>query len=186
MATAAIKYDADDIQLVPPIEKPDRPDRLPAMLFLAALIHGILIIGVTFNPYLLDEFSRRDLPRGHDRGGSRPTHRPPGRGRVPRAGVAAGRRQHRRRSQAVGPARERCRRSTTSARTTPNPCWSRPRTRRSADQLVTTQSEQDLQVSDELREEPQPEAHSTAIALERGSDTTSATAPGRGLVPADP
>jgi protein TonB len=28
------------------------PDRLPAMLFLAALIHGILIIGITFNPTL--------------------------------------------------------------------------------------------------------------------------------------
>ena len=25
------------------------PDRLPPMLFLAALIHGILIIGITFN-----------------------------------------------------------------------------------------------------------------------------------------
>ncbi|MBT8081503.1 MAG: energy transducer TonB [Gammaproteobacteria bacterium] len=29
--------------------RPGVPDRLPAMLFLAALIHGILIIGVTFN-----------------------------------------------------------------------------------------------------------------------------------------
>ena len=33
------------------------PDRLPAMLFLAALIHGILIIGVTFNPALSDEYA---------------------------------------------------------------------------------------------------------------------------------
>ncbi len=31
---------------------PPAPDRLPAMLFLAALIHGILIIGVTFNASL--------------------------------------------------------------------------------------------------------------------------------------
>ena len=29
---------------------PAKPDRLPPMLFLAALIHGILIIGITFNP----------------------------------------------------------------------------------------------------------------------------------------
>ena len=43
----------DEIQLVAPAV----PDRLPAMLFLAALIHGILIIGVTFNPYLLDDIS---------------------------------------------------------------------------------------------------------------------------------
>ena len=41
MATIAIKFDADDIQLVPPLA----PDRLPAMLFLSALIHSILIIG---------------------------------------------------------------------------------------------------------------------------------------------
>ena len=32
------------------------PDRLPPMLFLAALFHGILIIGVTFNAVLGDEF----------------------------------------------------------------------------------------------------------------------------------
>ncbi len=33
------------------------PDRLPPMLFLAALVHGILIIGVTFNAVLGDEFN---------------------------------------------------------------------------------------------------------------------------------
>ncbi len=33
------------------------PDRLPAMLFLAALVHGILIIGVTFNPSLANQFA---------------------------------------------------------------------------------------------------------------------------------
>jgi protein TonB len=32
-------------------------DRLPPMLFLAALIHGILIIGVTFNAIIGDEFN---------------------------------------------------------------------------------------------------------------------------------
>jgi len=32
------------------------PDRLPPMLFLAALVHGILIIGITFNAVLGDEF----------------------------------------------------------------------------------------------------------------------------------
>ena len=36
---------------------PDIPDRLPAMLFLAALVHGILIIGVTFNAALTDQFA---------------------------------------------------------------------------------------------------------------------------------
>ena len=33
------------------------PDRLPAMLFLAALVHGILIIGITFNPELENQFA---------------------------------------------------------------------------------------------------------------------------------
>ena len=33
------------------------PDRLPPMLFLAALIHGILIIGITFNAALGGEAS---------------------------------------------------------------------------------------------------------------------------------
>ena len=33
------------------------PDRLPPMLFLAALIHGILIIGITFNAVIGDYFS---------------------------------------------------------------------------------------------------------------------------------
>jgi periplasmic protein TonB len=32
-----------------------RPDRLPPMLFLAALVHGILIIGITFNAVLGDD-----------------------------------------------------------------------------------------------------------------------------------
>jgi len=33
------------------------PDRLPPMLFLAALVHGILIIGVTFNVVIGDDFA---------------------------------------------------------------------------------------------------------------------------------
>jgi protein TonB len=36
---------------------PSAPDRLPAMLFLAALVHGILIIGITFNPELTNPFA---------------------------------------------------------------------------------------------------------------------------------
>ncbi len=33
------------------------PDRLPPMLFLAALVHGILILGITFNAIIGDPFS---------------------------------------------------------------------------------------------------------------------------------
>jgi periplasmic protein TonB len=40
------------------LESTPVPDRLPPMLFLAALVHGILIIGVTFNAVLGDEFDK--------------------------------------------------------------------------------------------------------------------------------
>ncbi len=43
----------DEMRLVAPAV----PDRLPAMLFLAALIHGILIIGITFNTEIADQFA---------------------------------------------------------------------------------------------------------------------------------
>lgn len=54
MANVALNTDPlDELRLVVPAV----PDRLPAMLFLAALIHGILIIGVTFNAELASEFA---------------------------------------------------------------------------------------------------------------------------------
>ena len=54
MAQAHVQVDPlDELRLMPPVV----PDRLPAMLFLAALVHGILIIGVTFNPQLTSPFA---------------------------------------------------------------------------------------------------------------------------------
>src|SRR5210317_2283025 len=54
MANPVITVDPlDELRLMTPIV----PDRLPAMLFLAALVHGILIIGVTFNAALSDQFA---------------------------------------------------------------------------------------------------------------------------------
>ena len=54
MANPFITVDPlDELRLMTPIV----PDRLPAMLFLAALVHGILIIGVTFNAALTDPFA---------------------------------------------------------------------------------------------------------------------------------
>ena len=47
MANVALQTDPmDELRLFAPVV----PDRLPAMLFLAALIHGVLIIGIGFNP----------------------------------------------------------------------------------------------------------------------------------------
>ena len=54
MAQAYVSVDPlDELRLVAPAV----PDRLPAMLFLAALVHGILIIGVTFNAQLMNPFA---------------------------------------------------------------------------------------------------------------------------------
>jgi len=54
MANPAISVDPlDELRLMAPV----LPDRLPAMLFLAALVHGILIIGVTFNAAITDQFA---------------------------------------------------------------------------------------------------------------------------------
>ncbi len=54
MAQAHITVDPlDELRLLAPVV----PDRLPAMMFLAALVHGILIIGVTFNPQLANPFA---------------------------------------------------------------------------------------------------------------------------------
>lgn len=54
MANIALNPDLlDELPLIAPAAV----DRLPAMLFLAALVHGILIIGVTFNASLTDQFA---------------------------------------------------------------------------------------------------------------------------------
>jgi len=54
MANPAVIVDPlDELRLMAPVI----PDRLPAMLFLAALVHGILIIGVTFNAAFTDQFA---------------------------------------------------------------------------------------------------------------------------------
>lgn len=54
MANVHVTVDPlDELRLLAPAV----PDRLPAMLFLAALVHGILIIGVTFNAELTNPFA---------------------------------------------------------------------------------------------------------------------------------
>jgi len=167
MASIAMQMDSiDDIQLV----APDTPDRLPAMLFLAALIHGVLIIGVTFNAYLLDEFSdaislevtivadpdqRIDRPddaeylaQASQIGGGNTTDN-----LRPTAALQS--------ASAIDNLGEESGESLLDATSH----------EQSADQLVSTQSDQDLEVADDLREEPRPE-DAIAIALESGSEQT--------------
>lgn len=165
MATLARQKDPiEEIRLV----TPGAPDRLPAMLFLAALMHGILILGITFNPHLLDQFSNVislevTIVADPDQQIDRPDE----------ADYLA------QASQLGG--------GNTTAEVRPSaPLESAAPINNlgeengenlldstahelSADQLLTTQNDQELQVNDRLREEPQPE-NSTAIALEKGSE----------------
>jgi protein TonB len=164
--TALYKDSFDDLQLLPP----QAPDRLPAMLFLAALLHGILIIGVTFNPQLLDDFAsaislevtivadpdqsidRPDdadyLAQASQQGGGNTTQQ--ARPSAPLESV----------SPFANPGQEDGDRLLDA---TPHEI--------SADQVVATQSEQDQSVVDELREDPETES-SRAMALEAGREQT--------------
>jgi protein TonB len=166
MATAAIRYDSDDIELVPP----QVPDRLPAMLFLAALIHGILIIGITFNPYLLDDFSDAiSLEVTIVADPDQQIDRPDEAEYLAQASQEGG-----------GNTADEVRPSAPMQSAAPIDNLGEENAEAlidtrahelSADQVLTTQSEQDTQVVDALREDPQPD-DSTAIALERGSEKT--------------
>ena len=167
MTSIALQMDSiDEIQLV----TPEAPDRLPAMLFLAALIHGILIIGVTFNAVLSDQFAdvislevtivadpdqeidRPDeaeyLAQASQQGGGntldqvRPSAPLQSASPIDNAGEEDG---------------ESLLDSTTHEQ--------------AADQLLATPTEQELQVADDLREQPHPDDN-TAIALESGSEQT--------------
>jgi periplasmic protein TonB len=152
------------------LEAPPAPDRLPPMLFLAALIHGILIIGVTFNAVLGDEFSEAisldvtiiadpetswvdveqaeylaqasQLGDGNTSESIRPSA--PLRSDVPidNAGMEK------------GDSLDESRQLTDSA-----------------DQLISTRAEQEIQVADNPRTDPEPDA-TTPIALEAGVEAT--------------
>jgi len=146
------------------------PDRLPPMLFLAALIHGILIIGVTFNAVLGDEFSEaislevtiiadpekswvdveqaEYLAQASQQGSGNTTEsvRPsaPMQSDVPIDNVGAEK----------GDSLDDTVQLTDSA-----------------DQLISTQSEQEIQIADNPRTDPAPDSK-TAIALEAGLEAT--------------
>lgn len=165
MATIARKTDpVERIQLVAPAV----PDRLPAMLFLAALIHGILIIGVTFNPYILDEFSDAisldvTIVADPDQSIDRPDEAEYlaqasqlGGGNTADDASPSAPLQSASPIDNLGNEDGRSLQETTAHEV-------------SADQVLMTENEQARDVPDQLREEPQPQ-DSTAIALERGSE----------------
>lgn len=156
----------DDVELVPP----ERPDRLPAMLFLAALVHGILIIGITFNPYVLDNLSSAislevTIVADPDQAIDRPDEAE----YLAQASQMGG-----------GNTTEELR--ATAPLQSPAPIdnlgsedgenlLDATTNDLAADQVLTTQNDQRQQVVDNLRDEPQPE-ESTAVALEAGAQET--------------
>jgi len=167
MANIALNMEPlDELRL---ITEPEA-DRLPAMLFLAALVHGILIIGVTFNPALLDDFSDAislevTIVADPDQEIDRPD----------RAEYLAQASQ-----EGGGNTTDQVRPSAPPENTSPvdNPgdefgdsFLESNEHVVSADQLLATATEQEQNVTDDPRIDPQPET-STALALEAGSDTT--------------
>ena len=156
----------DEIQLV----EPEKPDRLPAMLFLAALFHGIVIIGVTFNAFDLDDLSQAvslevTIVADPDQQIDRPDD----------AEYLAQASQ-----QGRGNTTEELRPSSPPQSNSP---FDNPGTEegdslvdaraheRAADELLATRSEADERVAEDPRHEPQRQ-DSTAVALESGSDVT--------------
>lgn len=146
------------------------PDRLPGMLFLAALIHGILIIGVTFNASLSDQFVEAislevTIVADTDQNIDRPD----------RAEYLAQASQ-----QGGGNTTEQVRPSALQESQSPidnlgqefgDSFLDSTQHDESADEILVTQQEQDLKSAQDPRQEPQPDA-STALALQSGSDAT--------------
>jgi protein TonB len=167
MASIALSSDSlDEIQLVADVA----PDRLPAMLFLAALIHGILIIGVTFNAAIIDQFNSAislevTIVADPDQSIDRPDEAEYlaqvsqlGGGNTPDQVRASAPLQSASPIDNIG-------------QDDGQGLLESNQHEQSADQVLSTESEQDLKVAESPREDPQPD-ESTAIALESGSDLT--------------
>jgi len=146
------------------------PDRLPPMLFLAALVHGILIIGVTFNAALGDDFSESislevTIVADPDPAAAEPDD----------AEYLAQANQ-----KGAGNTQEQARPSSRMASVVPvdnmgftdgDSLDDSAATQEAADQLLTSRTEQSLKVQDNPREDPTPEV-SRAAALEAGVEFT--------------
>ena len=167
MATLARPRDPiEEIQLV----APGTPDRLPAMLFLAALIHGILILGISFNPELLDQFANAiSLEVTIVADPDQQIDRPDKAEYLAQASQLGG-----------GNTTAQVRPSAPLQSASPinnlgeddgKSLHDATEHELSADQLLTTRNDRELTVADQLRERPQTES-ATAIALELGSDQT--------------
>ncbi len=167
MANIALQSDPlDEMRLVAPTV----PDRLPAMLFLAALFHGILIIGVTFNPDLADQFANAiSLEVTIVADTNQQIDRPDEAAYLAQASQEGG-----------GNTTEQVRPAAPLQSSMPidnegqddgSSLLEAKAHEQSADEVLATQSENTRQVEIDPRSDPQPET-STAIAMEAGSEVT--------------
>ena len=156
----------DDLSLV--VEP--QPDRLPPMLFLAALIHGIVIIGITFNAVLGEAASEAiSLEVTIVADPARSIADPDDADYLAQAS-----------QEGSGNTREQVRPSSLDASSVPienageedgTALMDTRALEESADQLLTTRREQDLRVADDPRQE-RSEQDASAIALESGAEMT--------------
>jgi len=167
MANIALQPDPlDEMRLVAPAV----PDRLPAMLFLAALFHGILIIGVTFNPEITSQFANSiSLEVTIVADTNQQIDRPDEAAYLAQASQEGGGNT----TEQVRPAAP-----LQSAMPVDNEgqddgtaLVDAQAHQQSADEVLASRDESDRQVEIDPRSDPQPEA-STAIAMEAGSEVT--------------
>ncbi len=167
MTNIALQPDPlDEMRLIAPVV----PDRLPAMLFLAALFHGILIIGVTFNPELADQFANAiSLEVTIVADTNQQIDRPDEAAYLAQASQEGG-----------GNTTEQVRPAAPLQSAMPidnegqddgSSLLEAQAHQQSADEILATQSENTRQVEIDPRSDPQPET-STAIAMEAGSEVT--------------
>ncbi len=167
MANIALHTDPlDEMRLIAPAV----PDRLPAMLFLAALFHGILIIGVTFNPELANQFaSVISLEVTIVADADQQIDRPDEAAYLAQASQEGG-----------GNTTEQVRPAAPLQSAMPvdnegqddgSSLLDAQAHEQSADELLATQDANDRQIKIDPRSDPQPET-STAIAMEAGSEVT--------------
>jgi protein TonB len=167
MANVALQTDPlDEMRLIAPAV----PDRLPAMLFLAALIHGILIIGITFNPELAMQFANSiSLEVTIVADADQQIDRPDEAAYLAQASQEGG-----------GNTTEQVRPAAPLQSSMPvdndgkedgSALLDAQAHEQSADELLATQDSADRRIEIDPRSDPQPEA-STAIAMEAGSEVT--------------
>ena len=146
------------------------PDRLPPMLFLAALVHGILIIGVTFNAVLGDEFRDAISLEVTIVADPDPNVLEPDRAeylaQANQEGAGNTQEQSRPRARAESPV------PVDNVGTLDGDSAADARAvEEFADQVLTARADQDFNVLDKPREDPSPD-QSTAAQLEAGIELT--------------